>query len=678
MALGMAGGCVVHRITPTLTTDATCQEDASDAICKKVIAEVEYPDVSRRGLTNDLDSFQPRLLSDGAPKDFRDMSLSDALRIGLENSEVLRDLGGRVLQTPSLVSSVHDPSIVMSHPRLGEEASLASFDAQLDNTFNYSDGHRVFNNTATGGGAFEIDRDAFQWQTELTKTAVAGTQFSLRQLTAYDHNNSPLNLLSHSWNGQWVASVNQPLLQGGGVFFNRVAGPRAVPDLTLSRGVVLARINGDIAIADFQRGVQTYVSEVEKAYWQLYFAYRSLDANQRGRDSARETWQSVKARYNAGLKGGEADDEAQAREQLYAFEQLVVSALNGTSSDGSPGVFVAERNLRRLLGLPITEAQLLRPSDEPADVLVSFEWSGCLADALTRRVEIQQQMWRVRQRELELLAAKNFLLPRLDATASYSLEGFGEDLIGGTAPFSSLAREVTSFGNDTVSVGLQLNSPLGFRREIAGVRHSELNLCRERAVLRDQEHQVSLDLSNALASIETTYRNIRISETRLKAARQVAAARQAVFDTGQGSIFELLDAQRRLADAEVNFHRARVAHILGLANLHLQKGTILEYDGVVMSEADWIPYAHQRLNSELNRWREVPIDYRLRKPQVSLGPFDSSLDGTGTLEGGITDTAPRRLPNVEMDTSPTEELPAPDGLEAFPWLDDQPTPSAGT
>jgi outer membrane protein TolC len=672
----MAGGCVAHRVAPLSTMGSALRDEDPDAICRQVIAEVEYPDVSRCGLTNELDSLQPRLLSDGAPEEFREISLLDAVRLGLENAEVLRGLGGRVLQTPALISSVHDPSIAMSHPRFGEESSLASFDAQLDNTFNYSDGHRVFNNTASGGGAFEIDRDSFQWQTDLTKTGVAGTQFSLRQLTGYDHNNSPLNLLSHSWNGLWVASVRQPLLQGGGAFFNRVAGPRAVPDLTLSRGVVLARINGDIAVADFQRGVQNYVSELETAYWQLYFAYRSLDANQRGRDAARETWQSIKARHSAGLKGGEADDEAQAREQLYTFEQLVVSALNGTSSDGSPGVYIAERNLRRLLGLPITEPQLLRPSDEPPDVLVSFEWSGCLADALTRRVEIQQQMWRIRQRELELMAAKNFLLPRLDATASYSLEGFGENLIGGTAPFSSLAREVTSFGNDSVSVGLQLNSPLGFRREIAGVRHSELNLCRERALLRDQEHQVSLDLSNALAGIETTYRNIRLSETRLVAARQVAASRKAVFETGQGSIFELLDAQRRLADAEVSFHRARVAHSLGLANLHLQKGTILEYNGVVMSEADWIPYAHVRLNTELNRWREAPIDYRIRDPQVSLGPFDSSLDRTGTLPGGADASTTQRLPRVETGIVPAVEPLEPGGLEAAPGLDDQPPPDS--
>ncbi len=43
-------------------------------------------------------------------------------------------------------------------------------------------------------------------------------------------------------------------------------------------GVVLARIRTDRALADFEASVRNLVSDVEVAYWELYFAYRSLDA----------------------------------------------------------------------------------------------------------------------------------------------------------------------------------------------------------------------------------------------------------------------------------------------------------------------------------------------------------------------------------------------------------------
>ncbi len=51
-------------------------------------------------------------------------------------------------------------------------------------------------------------------------------------------------------------------------------------------GVLLARVNTDISIAEFEAGVRDLVSNVENAYWDLYFAYRDLDAKITARDSA--------------------------------------------------------------------------------------------------------------------------------------------------------------------------------------------------------------------------------------------------------------------------------------------------------------------------------------------------------------------------------------------------------
>ena len=43
-------------------------------------------------------------------------------------------------------------------------------------------------------------------------------------------------------------------------------------------GVMVNRINADIALADFEAAVRNLVSDTEIAYWELYFNYRSLDA----------------------------------------------------------------------------------------------------------------------------------------------------------------------------------------------------------------------------------------------------------------------------------------------------------------------------------------------------------------------------------------------------------------
>ena len=50
------------------------------------------------------------------------------------------------------------------------------------------------------------------------------------------------------------------------------------------------------------------------------------------------------------------------------------------------------------------------------------------AEGLARSVELRRQKWRVKQRELELIAARNQLLPRLDVNGIYRFVGLGQDL----------------------------------------------------------------------------------------------------------------------------------------------------------------------------------------------------------------------------------------------------------
>ena len=118
------------------------------------------------------------------------------------------------------------------------------------------------------------------------------------------------------------------MLQGAGTQYNRIAGPQSFQQANGGianqiDGVIIARIRYDIALTDFEEGVRNLMRDVEDAYWELYFAYRDLDARKIGRDSALETWRKVKALKGVGTQGGEADKEAQARSQYFLFRAQV-------------------------------------------------------------------------------------------------------------------------------------------------------------------------------------------------------------------------------------------------------------------------------------------------------------------------------------------------------------------
>ena len=171
------------------------------------------------------------------------------------------------------------------------------------------------------------------FQTQLSKRAVTGTELSARKIVEFDGNNAPGNQFDNAWTVKVEGEVRQPLLQGSGLEFNRIAGPTRIPGNYA--GVVLGRLDTDVALTDFEIAVRDFVSNIENAYWDLYFAYRDLDAQIAARDAALETWRRVRALYDAGRRGGEAEKEAQAREQFYRFQEEVQNSLGGRLFDGT-------------------------------------------------------------------------------------------------------------------------------------------------------------------------------------------------------------------------------------------------------------------------------------------------------------------------------------------------------
>src|SRR5262249_790488 len=134
------------------------------------------------------------------------------------------------------------------------------------------------------------------FNTAITKVTATGGQFSVRNNIVYDLNNNPTRQVPKDWNVNYEFSFNQPLLAGAGVEFNRIAGPfnpftnipGGAPSSPAFDGVILARINVDISLADFEAGVRDLVNETEQAYWELSFAWRNLETANTALNSARQ------------------------------------------------------------------------------------------------------------------------------------------------------------------------------------------------------------------------------------------------------------------------------------------------------------------------------------------------------------------------------------------------------
>ena len=561
------------------------------------------------------------------PATTRAMSLEDAIHIAFENTKTIRSLGAQILSNPTSVQSSLDPAINASNPIFGIDAALAQFDANLSASLIHANNDDVFNNSILGGGATEIVQDLTTADLQINKTNIYGTRYNVRSNIRYDNNDNISSTFPSSYTSFWEATARHPLLQGSGFAFNQIAGPNNQPGFRNTSGIAIARIGNKISQARFEQGVITFIDEVVSAYWGLYFAYRNFDTTRTARDGSLETWNVVKAKFDNGLEGGEADKEAQAREQFYQFQQQTVVAFNG-NNQGTPGVLQAEANLRRLLGLPQSDGAIIRPTEQPFMGDVAWEWSSLLSDSLINRVEIREQLWRLKQRELELFASKNFLQPRLDGIATFRNNGFGDRLVGGDSPFSSALTDSVSGDHNEWELGVTLDVPIGYRQAWAGVRNSELQVIREKNVLIEQEKQVAHELGSAVRGHRLAFRSAQLAQKRMKAAQDTFEARQAAFEADGVTLDLLLDAVRRMADAQNQFDRAQVDLQLASEDIFRQSGGSLanhsisirrsERAGNLCSGGECPPSAYGRLSNVGARVRKTlgdagklrPLDYR--------------------------------------------------------------------
>jgi outer membrane protein TolC len=620
--------------------------------------QVDYSD-ARLHEPPEAATLEPFSVTRNTPTEYWNLSLQEAIVLALSNSQVLRDFGGQVLRAPATMGTIHNPTIVESDPRFGLENALSAFDAQFTSRLFYEKNDRALNNTFFGGGTRLFRQDLGVFQNAVTKQSAAGTRFYARHNTEYDANNAPGNIFPSAWTTNIEAEFRHPLLQGSGVEFNRIAGVGTTPGLF--NGVVLARINTDISLAEFEGGVRNLLADVENAYWDLYAAYRDLQSKITARDNALEVWRRTYALFVSRKQGGRAADEAYAREQYYRFQDDVEYALSGQVMEatrtgggssagtfrGPPGVQMAERRLRLIIGLPVTDGRMIRPADEPVVTRVTFDWRHTVHEALARRPELRRQRWVVKRREMELSASRNFLLPRLDATGRYRWRGFGDDLInpdGRTnGRFDNAWDDLTSGDFQEWQLGVDLNVPLGFRAAHNAVRNAQMQLARERALLEEQQRTILNDVSNAVADLERAFQATQTGYNRLVAARDHLTAVQLTYQADKAPLDMLLEAQRRFVESEGRYYRTLADFAITMRNVHYEKGTSLDYHDVYLQED------RTRVVGRTGEPAEQGIDYTFETvPAPSAG---------GTSAGDMPQPPkPETLPPAP--SSPQEREPA--------------------
>ncbi|MFO1001148.1 MAG: TolC family protein, partial [Planctomycetaceae bacterium] len=527
---------------------------------------------------------EPRSLQRRADDEVREMTLDEAILLALQNNKVVETtqiagVGATfVLSNPDAVRSVYDSAIQETgvlFGRRGMEAALADFDTRFSTSLNF--GHQAQGSHSLGSTFLKQDTGAFR--SGLDKSLASGGAVSVYHNWDYLANSIGTPTYPSSYAGTLGAEIRQPLLAGAGTEFTRVAGPTrpgfgAIAGV--SQGVVIARINQDITLADFEIAVRNGVRAIEDHYWDLYLAYRNYDNAVSFHESAFETWRVAQAKKDIGtLKEA---DELQARDEFYRTRALVELGLNQ--------LYQKESNLRRTLGLPMNDGTVLRPSMEPVKAEFKPDWESCLMNGLTRRVELRRQKWQVKSLQLQLNAARSLVRPQLDVVGNAGVNGFGDKLLSqnGSSGYGSMTQG-DHLGSWTM--GVEMSMPIGFRQARSQVKNYELQIAKANAILDAQERSVAHDITISIQDVAAAWAAAQSNLNRLRAAERRVELLKVEEENGIAILDLVLRAQSSMAEAERAYYEQLVAYNKAITYLNLATGTLLEVNNVHLAEGSW-------------------------------------------------------------------------------------------
>lgn len=544
------------------------------------------------------------------------LTLDDAIRIALANSQVVRVLAG--VTAVSSGRTVYDPAIAVA----AVEEAKAFFDPNLAvrNTVSRSENPQVVvDPNDSAGVVIEGTRiDNYDLGIGVSKRTITGGTFTLDEsvnVARFTPEISPLDPLARS---SLTLAYTQPILQGAGI------GVNLAP-------VVIARINTERSYFANKDAVQELVRGTIEAYWNIVFARTDLWARQQQVEQGEAAYERAEARKRRGF--GTAAELAQSKLALENFKASRIGA--------EANLLQREAALRNLLGLPPDKPERFVPVTPPTPVRIEPKWDELIRLAEERRPDIIELKLILEADNQQLLIARNNALPRLDATALYRWNG-----LEGVTPVGTRVESRPGQFTDW-SLGVNFSVPIGLRAGRAGLRRTELLIFRDKANLQQGVHAAVHELADSVRSLAQFHAQYQAFVEARKAAR-TNLEQQIAENTARRTIFlNVLQAITDYGNAISNEAQALAQYNIELARLERRTGTILDSHRVVFSE--------ERFASAGPLCKPVPYPSALVPgPNANIYPT-----GTEAPEAALDKDKPAMRESPAKPEPPMPKLPMP-------------------
>ena len=410
-----------------------------------------------------------------------------------------------------------------------------------------------------GASANQITSDSTQWN--------GGVLQNLRwgggQLLA-NFNNTRLEtsqstaLRNPAFTSNFQAQYTQPLMRN----FRT--------DQTRS-SLLITRLQQQITDLNLRSTLTITEASVRNAYWDLVFAIENVEAARRSLELSTKLVQDNRSRVEIGTMAPIDIVQAQAEEATRRQTFVTAEATRRTN----------ELALKRLI-VGGTDDDLwnavIEPTDRPSPVAEPLDLEGAVRNALANRADIAVAQRSLEQNQIAMTNLRNQTLPDLNLIANYNLQGRGgpvlvrqQGAIGGavtsTIPggYVDALRTLGNFAAPTWSVRLNFNYPIGQSQQEANYARARVQVSQTQAQVRQAELIIATEVTNAALTVQNSLEAVQASAVARELSEQRLAAAQSKFEVGMATNFEVVQAQRDLADARstelrniLNYRKAQV------------------------------------------------------------------------------------------------------------------------
>jgi outer membrane protein TolC len=216
------------------------------------------------------------------------------------------------------------------------------------------------------------------------------------------------------------------------------------------------------------------------------------------------------------------------------------------------------------------EIELLDPiSYEKKDV----ELVEAVNTAFDHRPDYKAAIIDLKNKDISVIFYRNNMLPTLDLTGSYLLNGIGKNY----------EKDLGHIGGGKYpdwAIGVSVKFPF-FSDEEKG-KYEKSKYDKEQTLLAFQrlEQKIILEVRDAVRNVHIAYRMLEASKKSMEAQAKNYEAQETRFRAGLVSTHDILNHQERLALAELSYIRSIVEYNVKLIELAKAKGVTLIEDNI--------------------------------------------------------------------------------------------------